>query len=47
MRKLEGLGRLEMGFDVPDEIFYESFSFEHCGIEEADLALRYLTVGRK
>ena len=39
MRKLEGLGRLVMGFDVPDGIFCESFPFEHCSIEESDLVL--------
>ena len=33
-RKLEGLGRLLMGFDVQDGIFCESFSSKHCGIDE-------------
>ena len=37
MRKLEGLGRLVMGFDVPDEIFYESFSFETRPSSNVDL----------
>ena len=36
-RKLEGLGL--MGFDVQDEIFCESFSSKHCGIEKRDLFL--------
>ena len=38
--KWEGLGRLLMGFDVQDGIFFcESFSLKHCGIEKRDLFL--------
>ena len=39
VRKLEGLGRLVMVFDVQDGMFCESFSFKHCGIEENNLSL--------
>lgn len=39
MRKLDGLGRLVIGFDVQDGISCESFSLKHCGIEESDLVL--------
>ena len=38
VRKLEGLGRLVMGFDVQVG-FCESLSFKHCGIEERDFVL--------
>ena len=41
VRRLEGLGRLVMGFDVPDGIFCESFPFEHCAIEKSDLVVGY------
>ena len=41
VRKLEGLGRLVMGFDVQDGIFCESFHFKHRGIEKSDLVLWY------
>ena len=41
VRKLEGLGRLVMGFDVQDGIFCESFPFKHRGIEKSDLVLWY------
>ena len=40
VRKLEGLGRLVMGFDVQVR-FCESLSFKHCGIEEGDFVLWY------
>ena len=39
--EVEGLGRLVMGFDVPDGIFCESFPFEHCAIEKSDLVVGY------
>ena len=35
VRKLEGLGRLVMGFDVHVG-FFANLSFKHCGIEEDD-----------
>ena len=44
VRKLEGLGRLVMGFDVQVG-FFANLSFKHCGIEEDDFVLRYF--GRK
>ena len=37
MRDLESLGLPLMSFDVPFEIFCESFPFEDRGIEESDL----------
>ena len=41
VRRLEGLGRLVMGFDIPNGIFCESFPFEHCAIEKSDLVVGY------
>ena len=37
MRNLESLGLPLLSFDVPDEIFCESFPFKHRGIEKSDL----------
>ena len=40
VRRLEGLGRLVMGFDVQVG-FFANLSSKHCGIVEWDLVLCY------